>query len=136
MDVACPKRPFPVFGTALAGVSQLFRTRRHPLLELPGEAVQRILGHAEGFEAMVGERNTHPGIGHGTRWVCCGGHDLGHSPHQLPTCVAVVNPKHYVSCDVGSWTRTQYSALDVIQLKPDVSFWSHRSSLCWTASFQ
>src|SRR5215510_5238054 len=63
VNVRRPERLFPVFGSALADVSQFFRARGHPLPEFPGEAVERFLWHAEGLEPLIGERNAHPGIG-------------------------------------------------------------------------
>ena len=50
VDVRRPERLFPVLGAALAGVAQRFRARGHALPELPGEAVERILRHAERLE--------------------------------------------------------------------------------------
>src|SRR2546427_10230028 len=84
----------------------------------------------------MGEIDPPPVMGKRARWVSGRVHAATKPPHQLSACIAVVNPKRNVSCDVGSWTRTQHSALDVIQLKQDVSFWSHRSSLFRRASFQ
>src|SRR5262245_46696226 len=63
LNLRRPERLFPVFGAALAGVSQFFGARGHSLPELPGEAVERILRHAEGLKPVISERDAHPGIG-------------------------------------------------------------------------
>ena len=51
----------PVGGAALPHVAQLDRARRHPLLELRREAVERVLRHAERLQALVGEGHGDPG---------------------------------------------------------------------------
>src|SRR5262249_11936390 len=52
--VASPQRLLPVFRCALARVAQVFGARSHSLAELPREAIERILRHTQGFEALVG----------------------------------------------------------------------------------
>src|SRR5262249_47161206 len=63
VDFRCPERLFPISGAALAGVSQLFRARGHPLSDPRGEAAERTLRRAKGFKPLVGKRDAHPGIG-------------------------------------------------------------------------
>src|SRR5262245_3365759 len=91
VDVRRPKRLLPVFGAALANVPQFFGARSHPLPELPGEAVERLLRHAEGLKPMIGERDAHPGIGQRAGRVRGRSHDCAEPPHQLASGFAVVN---------------------------------------------
>src|SRR5437899_3839167 len=53
VNVRRPKRLFPVFGAALANVPQFFCARGHPLPELSGEAVERILRRADGLKPLI-----------------------------------------------------------------------------------
>ena len=120
VDVRRPERRFPVLGAALAGVAQRLRARGHPLPELPREAVERVLRHAEGLEALVGERDADPGIGRRAGRVRGRGHDGARPPHQLPPGLAVVDAEQDVGGRVRRRPRAQDAALDVIQLEHDV----------------
>src|SRR5829696_9130010 len=50
----------PTGGAALPNVAQLDRARRHPLLELWREAVERVLRHTERLQALVREGHCDP----------------------------------------------------------------------------
>src|SRR5688572_2134423 len=62
VNLACSKRLLPILGTALANISEFFRTGRHSLSKLPGEAVQGSIRHTQSLESWIGQRNTDPGV--------------------------------------------------------------------------
>src|SRR5215475_3306571 len=128
VDVRRPERLFPVCGAALAGIAQCVRARSHPLLELPREAVEGILRHAEHLEALERERDAHPGIAGGAGRVGSRGHHGARPPQQLPPGCAVVNAEHDIGCRIRSWPGAQHSALNIIQVEHDVPCVAHRSS--------
>ena len=62
MHVTSPKG-FSQFSGALSPISpKSFARARHPLPELPGETVERLLRHAKRFEALVGQSDAHPRV--------------------------------------------------------------------------
>src|SRR6266850_2501158 len=62
VDIRRPKWLLPVFGAALASVSQLLCSRCHPLTEFPRKTVKRIWRYAEGFETLISKCHAHPRV--------------------------------------------------------------------------
>src|SRR5271169_48667 len=60
VDFAIAIRQVPILRIVEAAVSELPRSRRHPLAERFGQALQRILGKAEGFEARIADPDSNP----------------------------------------------------------------------------
>ena len=104
----------PVGGAALPDVAQLGRARRHPLLELWREAVERVLWHAERLQALVGEGHGDPGavprLRAGTSMV----HNREQPAHQLAPGRAVIETEEHVLPDIGRGPLVQRPALDVV----------------------
>ena len=105
VHVGGSKRLFPIGRAAVADVAQLGRAGRHALPELRREAVQRLLGHAQRLQALVGEGNGDPGAAGGVRSGPAGVDHRVQPPQQLPPGPAVVNAQQQVGADVGrrSW---------------------------------
>src|SRR5215212_9335203 len=62
VDISRSERCLPVLRTAFPVVPQRFRPGRHSLLELRWKALKRRLRHAERFQTLIAQRDTHPSI--------------------------------------------------------------------------
>jgi hypothetical protein len=114
VHVGSTERLLPTSGAALPYVAQLDRPRRHALLELWREAVERVVRQAERLQALVGEGHGDPGavprLRAGTSMV----HNREQPPHQLTTGRAVIDAEEHVLPDIGRGPLVQRPALDVV----------------------
>ena len=116
MDIGRSERWLPVGRGTLAHVTDQVRPRGHALTKRPRKAVQRLLGHPQGPQSLVGERHRHPGI---LARVRAGQTTLGRReqpPQQGTPGVAVIDAQEDELSLVRRRPWTQCPALDVVDL--------------------
>ena len=123
MDVCRPEWFLPVGRVALADVAELGCPRGHSLAELRGEAVQRVLRHAERLQALVGEGRGDPGVVGGIGGGPAGIDDREQPAHQLATGRAVVHANQQIGTDVRARPLVQSATLDVVELQGHAQWW-------------
>src|SRR5262245_18712978 len=122
VDFGGAQRLLPVFRAALPNVPQFFGACRHPLSTLPAKAVEGFLWNAERLEPLICQRNADPCIRQWTGRIRRRSHNLRDVLHQLLACFPIINAKYDVGGHIGSWTRSQDTALDIVEFKLRVYF--------------
>ena len=117
VHVGRPERLLPVLGAALAHVAELGRARRHPLLELWREAVERVLRYAQGLETVIREGDRDPGLVRRIGRRPAGVDERVQTPHQFPPRRSIVDPEQQIPAHIGRGSLVQRAALDVVELK-------------------
>ena len=90
----------------------------HSLLEFKWETRERVLGDAQGPEALERKRNAHPRIPIWIHWLCRGRDDRNQPLQQSASNAAVSNAQQEIGSDVRGRSGMQHPALDIVQLQP------------------
>ena len=117
MEVRRSERLLPVLRAALSGVLQEGRTRHHAALKFRRKALDGGLRYAERLQSLAGDGQAHPGVARAVGRVRGGVHDAEGAAHQLASSFPVVDPQPDVGGSIGTWPRSQYTALNVAQFK-------------------
>src|SRR5262249_99049 len=81
-----------------------------------GEALQRVLGNAERFEACIADSDIQPDIGCDPR--VCSRIDIRYQPAEKSTArLSIVDPQEHVCAEVWRRPRPQHGRLNLMQFE-------------------